>query len=95
MTQQYLIGELSLILGELQGVATTEAAMRAVGRLRREVETGSFKTLPSVAARALALTDGWCWDSLVRGDSAAFAKQAAICGELWDFAVCACLLEDR
>jgi hypothetical protein len=45
--------------------------------------------------RALALTDGLCWDSLERGDSAAFTCQAAICAELCDFGVCARLLEER
>jgi hypothetical protein len=95
MTQQYRLGELSLILGELQAVATNEAALCDIARLRREAETGPLRALASVAARALVLTDGWCWDSLMRGDSAAFARQAAICGELWEFAVCAGLLEDR
>jgi len=95
MTQQYLFGELSLILGELQAVATNEAAVRDVARLRREAETGPLVALASVATRALELTDGWCWDSLMRGDSAAFAREAATCTELWEFAVCAGLIEDR
>lgn len=95
MTQQYLFGELSMILGELQAVATNEAAVRDVARLRREAETGPLPALASVAARALEMTDGWCWDSLMRGDSAAFAREAATCAELWEFAVCAGLIEDR
>jgi hypothetical protein len=95
MTQQYRLGELSLILGELQAVATNEAASCDIARLRREVETGPLRALASVTARALELTDGWCWDSLTRGDAAAFSRQAAIGGELWEFAVCAGLLEDR
>ena len=95
MTQQYRLGELSLILGELQTVATDEAASHAITRLRREVETGPLRALASVAARALELTDGWCWDSLMRGDAASFTRQAVIGGELWEFAVCAGLLEDR
>lgn len=95
MTQQYLFGELSMILGELQAVATNEAAVRDVARLRREAETGPLVALASVAASALELTDGWCWDSLMRGDSAAFARAAATCADLWEFAVCAGLIEDR
>ena len=95
MTQQYRLGELSLILGELEAVATNEAAVRNIAVLRREAETGSLRALASVAARALELIDGWCWDSLTRGDSAAFTRQAAICGELWEFAICAALLDDR
>jgi hypothetical protein len=95
MTQQYLLGELSLILGELQTVATNEAAVRDVAALRREAETRPLAALASVAARALELTDDWCRDSLARGDTAAFARQAAIFVELSEFAVCAGLVEDR
>lgn len=95
MTQQYFFGELSLILGELQAVATDDAAERAIARLRHEAEMGPLAALGSVAARALELTEGWCWDSLSRGDSATFARQTALCAGLWEFAVCAGLLEDR
>jgi hypothetical protein len=95
MTQQYRLGELLLILGELQAVATNEAAVRDIARLRREAETGPLTALAAVATRALGLTDGWCWDSLTRGDSVAFARQAAISGELWEFAVCAGLVEEH
>lgn len=95
MTRQYLLGEVSLILGELQAVAPDEAAGQAMVRLRREAETGPLGALASVAARALVLTDGWCWDSLGRGDATAFARQAATGRELWEFAVCAGLAEDR
>lgn len=38
MTRQYLVGELSLILGELQIVATNEAAVRGVVQLRQAAE---------------------------------------------------------
>jgi hypothetical protein len=84
-----------LILGELEAVAANEAAVRDIAGRRREAETGPLRALASVAVRALELTDGWCWDSLTRGDSAAFADQAAVCGELWESAVCAGLLEVR
>lgn len=95
MTQQYRRGELSVILGELQAVVASDAGVRDIARLRREVETGSLAGLASAASRALELTDGWCWDALARGDAAAFTRQAAIVGELWEFAVCAGLLDDR
>jgi len=95
MTQQYRRGELSAILGELQAAVADDAGVRDLVRLRREVETGPLPGLASAAARALELADGWCWDSLMRGDSAAFARQGAICGVLWEFAVSAGLLEDR
>jgi hypothetical protein len=53
MTQQYLLGELSLILGELQIVATNEAAVREMAHLRQEAETGPLAGLACVVARAL------------------------------------------
>jgi hypothetical protein len=95
MTQQYLAGELSVLLARLQAAATTQAAVGDVAQLRREAETGPVTALPFVVVRALALTDRLCWDSLEHGDPAAFACQAAICAELRDFGVCARLLEER
>jgi hypothetical protein len=77
MTQQYLVGELSLILGELQTVAANEAAVLEVASLRREAETRPLPALASVAARALQLTDDWCWDSLAQGDAAALDRQGS------------------
>jgi hypothetical protein len=95
MTQEYLFGELSLILGELQAVATDDAAGREIARLRHEAEIGPLAALGLVAARALELTEGWCWASLSRGHSTTFARQTALCAGLWEFAVCAGLVEDR
>lgn len=95
MTQQYLAGELSVLLARLQAAATHQAAVRDLAQLRREAETGPVTTLPSLVIRSLALTDRLCWDSLERGDPAAFACQAAICAELRDFGICARLLEER
>jgi hypothetical protein len=85
MTRQYLIGELSVRLEQLQ--ATTGPAAAEVARLRAEVETGPLTGLASATARAMALADGLCWDSLSRGDTAAFAGQATILAELCQFAI--------
>ncbi len=93
MTQQYLLGELSLILGELQAVATKEAAVRDVVRLRHEAETTPPVALARVVVRALELTDRVCWDALTRGETAAFIRETTICAELWEFGVCAGLLD--
>lgn len=95
MTQQYLVGELSVILGEVQAAATTEACARRAWDLRLEVESAPVTALPSAAARALALINSLCWESLTRGDAAAFARQAAICAELHEFGVCARLLSEE
>jgi hypothetical protein len=95
MTRQYLIGELSLLLAEFQAVAANQASAQDAGNLRREAETGSVSALASVAERAVELADRVCWDSLARGDAPEFARQAAICADLWEFGVCAGLLEDN
>ena len=94
MTQQYLAGEMSLLLARLQAVATHQASARDVTRLRHETECGPLTALGSVAIRALALTDTLCWESLCRGDTTAFARQAMVCAELREFGVCAGLIED-
>jgi hypothetical protein len=94
MTQHYLAGELTLRLARLQAVAADQALGCDLAHLRYEAETGPLSALDSVVARALGLADDLCWDSLERGDSAAFNSQASICAELCEFAVCAGLLEE-
>ena len=80
MTQQHLIGELSVYLEQLQAAAEHGAA-QDVARLRQ-----------LVAARALALADRLCWQSLSRGDVTAFTRQAKASADLRQFGVCAGLL---
>jgi hypothetical protein len=94
MTQQYLAGELSVLLERVQAVTTTEAAGRDASTLRHAAETEPVQTLGWVTMRALALTDRLCWDSLNRGDIAEFARQAAVGAALREFGVCARLLRD-
>ena len=94
MTQQYLVGELSLILGELQAVATNEAAVREVARLRQEAETTPPAALAPVVKRAVDLTNRVCWDTIKWGDVATFVREVAICTELRELGVCAGLLEE-
>ena len=95
MTQEYLAGELSILLARLQAVTTTEAAGQDAWCLRHAAETEPLQALGRVTARALALTERLCWDSLACGDTAAFTRQAAVGAELHDFGVCAGLLRDR
>jgi hypothetical protein len=90
-----LTGELSLRVAELEAVAGKQTCARGVADLRREAETGPLTGLASVAMRALELSDRMSWDSLTRGDAPEFGREAPIFAELWDFAVCAGLLEDR
>jgi len=94
MTQQYLAGQLSVLLEKVQAAATTEAAGRDAWSLRQAVETGPVQTLGWMTVRALALTEQLCWDSLNRGDAAAFTRQAAAAAALREFGICAGLLAD-
>jgi hypothetical protein len=94
MTQQYLAGELSVLLEQVQAVTTTDAARCQVCSLRYEAETEPVCALGWVTVRALALTEGLCWESLNRGDTAAFTRQAAAGAALHEFGVCAGLLHD-
>jgi hypothetical protein len=94
MTQQYLIGELSELLARLQAVAGDQASAGDVAHLRQDEETAPLAALSWVAVRGLQLTDEMCCDSLTRGDTAAFACQAAIGAQLREFGVCAGLLPE-
>jgi hypothetical protein len=57
MTQQYLAGELSVLLERVQAVVTTEAADRDATALRQAAETVPVQSLGWVTVRALALTE--------------------------------------
>jgi hypothetical protein len=94
MTLQYIAGELSFLLGELESAAADAELRSDVDRVRREAETVALGALPPVAERALQLADRACWDSLTRGDVAAFTRQVTICAELWEFGTCAGLVEE-
>ncbi len=93
MTQDYLIGELSVHLQQLEATAAREA-VADVTRLRELVETISPTGLAAAAVCALAVADRICWDSLARGDTAAFARQAHASAELRQFGICARLIAD-
>jgi hypothetical protein len=93
MTQEYLIGEVSVRLEQLQA-ATAKSQVQDVARLRREVETKPVTSLATTVTRALALADGMCWDSLSRGDVDEFDQQARISADLRLFGLCARLFPD-
>lgn len=95
MIQEYLVGELSERLGQLQVAARLPAARDDVTRLRRRVETGAVTWLAEELTQALALADQMCWDSLSRGDARAFDRQAALCADLRLFGACARLIDDE
>jgi len=93
LTRQYLIGELSVRLEQLQTVAASECASD-VACLRHEVETGPMTCLAPAAAKAIELADSLCWRSLATGDISAFALQAEVSADLRLFGVSARLLAE-
>ncbi len=95
MTQQYIVGELSLLLARLQAVAADQTAVCAAARLRDQAEHRPVSALGSVVTCALRLADDLCRASLDRGDAGCFACQAAVGADLCEFAVCAGLLDDE
>jgi hypothetical protein len=87
MTQQYLVGQFSAFLGDLE--RTAGAWQPAVHDLRREVESSPVAMLPEFAVEATELIDTICWAALHRGDVTRFcscAKAAAALGEFIDSA---------
>ncbi len=98
MTQQYIAGELSVLLARLQAIASGDAQGEAcageVARLRRAAETSPLCALADVEARALELADGLCWARLARGEAAIFDRLATVGAQLREFGVCSGLLPD-
>jgi len=94
MTQQYLAGELSMLLARLQAVTPSVASAGEVAQLRREAETLPTSALAPVTARALELADGLCWKSLIEGDTDCFGRLAVVGAQLREFGVCAGMLVD-
>ena len=94
MTQQYLVGELSLLLAQLETVAPDPAWRAAVSSLRHAAEQQAPADLGPLVCRALDVTDFLCSCSLDRGDAAGFAQQAEVASQLSGFGVCAGLLQD-
>ena len=84
MTQQYLIGQLSALLEELQPPPGEKLA-RAVHDLRREVECSGVQMLPRLAHEAIGLSDVICWAALERGDTDGFRRYTKAAAALGDF----------
>jgi hypothetical protein len=93
MTQDYLVGELSVRLERLQAAADDDTAPE-LAVLRQQVEAGPLPGLKAAVAQALALADRLCWQSLSQGDVAAFTEQAEVSADLRLFSVCSQLLDD-
>ena len=94
MTQQYLAGELSVRLAQLQAVGGRQGLVCKIKHLRQEVETAPTTGLASVLLRALKLTDSMCWESLERGDTTTFMRDIDMYTELCEFGVAAGLIDE-
>ena len=82
MTQQYIVGQFSVLLEDVQPPAGEWLA--AVRELRSEVESCPLSMLPRLAQEAIGLTDLICWGALEQGDLDSFrgcARSAAALGE--------------
>jgi hypothetical protein len=95
MTQQYLAGELSVLLAQLEATVPSETSAGDVALLRHQAETLPTGGLARVAERALELTDDLCWDCLIREDRESFNRLAVVGAELREFGVCAGMLGER
>jgi hypothetical protein len=88
MTQQYLIGQFSVLLEDLQP-SPGDCLAAAVRDLREEVEHSSMPMLSTLACQAMALSDRVCWGALECGDASGFCryvKAAVALGEFTDAA---------
>ena len=92
MTQQYLVGQFSLLLGDLRPPPGEWLA--AVGKLRREVECAPVSVLPRLAYEALGLADMICWAALEQGDVSGFCGCSEAAAALREFASSARFLPD-
>jgi hypothetical protein len=92
MTQEYLGGELSLLLGQLQDVTTQTTLVSELALLRQTAETGRRPAMASAAIRALELVNRACWESLTEGDLVGFARQSGVSAQLWEFGLCSGLI---
>jgi hypothetical protein len=94
MTQQYLVGEFSSILGELQTLVSNGPAARAIARLRLEAEATPPWALAPLVGRAVALANRVAEEALTTGSAGPFIRALAICAELRVLGVCAGFLAD-
>jgi hypothetical protein len=83
MTQQYIIGQFAVLLGDLEPAPAEWLA--AVHDLRREVESSPLPMLPQLAHEAMDLTDVICWAALEQGDVGGFRRYAKTAVALREF----------
>lgn len=90
MTQQYIVGEFSSLLADLE--SASRGRLSGAVDLRRSVERAPLCELPELAHEAMELTDTGCWAALEEGDASAFNCCATSAAALRDFAEAAGLM---
>lgn len=90
MTQQYIRGEFSLLLGSLCDEGSV--ALHTLVDLRRRVERAPMYMLPDLAVEAMDIVDAACWVSLAQGDLTEFERESKEAVTVHEFATCAGLL---
>lgn len=93
LTQQYISGELSSLLADLQ--PAPDDCVAAIERLRHEVEQSPVWRLGPLAREAMSLTDVVCWAALDVGDQSGFCRYATTAALLREFSENAQLLPYR
>jgi hypothetical protein len=91
VTQQYIVGELSVRIAELR-LGRSSPLEAAVQELQRRVERAPFWSLAALVCQAIDVADTACWGLLEGGDVEAFRQEAARAADLREFASCAGLL---
>lgn len=92
MTQQYLIGEVLLLLSRLQAEAHAPDARCRVEHLRSRAENAPPHRLGPVLGSAVPLADALCWQALGVGDMEAFERRSRIAEDIHAFGVCSGLV---
>lgn len=91
MTQEYLIGELSCLIGDFEP-APDLLLERALVELRREIEHGSKRELPALARQAKNFADMLCIAALEHRDACFFSCYLEKAAALEEFVICAGLV---
>lgn len=94
MTQQYLVGELSSLLGELVVVSSDTWTVGAITQLREEAQGTPPRALGPVVERAVAVANRACRDAVAAGGITALLRALTICTALRELGVCAGYLSD-
>lgn len=93
VTRQYLSGELSLRLSDLESVLADPEQRRLAAQLRRDAELIPPGCLGYLVWRGLRLGQEACRLALEEGDWGEFLRRMAVCSSLWEFGVCSSLID--